>query len=1084
MFKILVFLLSLPALTWAEEAKWCRYPAISPDGSSIAFSCLGDLWSVPTAGGEAKLLTRGEALETRPIFSPDGQWLAFASDLHGDLDIYSMPTSGGQTTRLTYHSADDRPFAISATNRLYFSSSRQDAVDCRLFPAGFLSEVYSISLEGGRPLMQWTTAAEELSIHEEGRILYEGIPALEDEFRKHHQSSAARDIWVRKPDGSHERLTHFAGEDREPVWMPDGSFCFLSERAGSLNIFQMQQGGSITQLSFHPTHPVRGLSVSASGLLAYSMHGSLFTLEPGHQPEAVRIEIAADRFTSHNEILELTKGASGARLSPDGREVAMVLRGDIFVCSVKHGTARRITDTPLQERNPVFSSDGRTICFAAERDGKWQLMETQIAKDTDLHFYCASELVERTLLVADWDCFQPSYSPDDQLVAYFASRCELRVLDLETMESRVLLPEDQGYSYSDGDQHMDWSPCGKWIAVHAPSPGRWMDDVYLIELATARCINASLSGYAAYNPVFTPDARAVLFMSNRQGLRSHGSWGGQEDIYALALNRDADQWFQLSEERFEELYGEDSSEDDDENADESDESKASKKKSKPSFLKKWMGKSEQADTNRVQLEEPGLDRRLHRLTLASASVSDFAWTPDAKTLLTLSRFEDGTDLWKTDWRSGETSRLAKLDLRGGSIEVDREGKFALVQGGGSLLKVDLDSGESEGINYSVDFNLHPKQEWQGLFDHIWWQVKEKFYDENLHGTNWDQLRIDYQSQMPWIDNKRDFADCMSELLGELNASHTGCFANPDVEGRDRTAYLGLLYDPYWDQAGLKVLEILPRGPFDRAGSAMQAGSIVTRIDGKEITATTNPWPLLNRKANAPLQIVFVDAKGKLHEETVRPVNSWPNYKLSYQRWVDRNAEEVRRLSDGRLGYVHVASMDDRSFRKLYHEALGRFSQCEGLVVDSRHNGGGWLTDDLVTFLSGRRTFRAMVRPGPRLIGEEPYKTWNHPSIVLMNESNYSDAHLFPFSYKDNGVGKLVGMPVAGTGTAVWWEGLMDGEVVFGIPEVGLLDESGHYLENNQLEPDLRVENLPVAVSKGQDAQLEAAVEELLGELGQ
>jgi C-terminal processing protease CtpA/Prc len=322
------------------------------------------------------------------------------------------------------------------------------------------------------------------------------------------------------------------------------------------------------------------------------------------------------------------------------------------------------------------------------------------------------------------------------------------------------------------------------------------------------------------------------------------------------------------------------------------------------------------------------------------------------------------------------------------------------------------------------------------------------------------------------------------MVGELNASHTGSRYRQRLEGVDQTAALGLLFDTRHRGAGLKVAEVVEEGPVDRAGEAVPPGSLLTNIDGTALTPRTNVAALLNRKAEKRVLLRFTTPAGKEVERVVKPIEPRAEFNLLYKRWVKQRREMTERLSNGRLGYVHVRGMNDRSFRHVFQEALGRHRAKEGLIVDTRFNGGGWLHDDLVQFLGGRRyvTFAPPRKP-KGTFGGEPMHRWDRPVVVLQNEANYSDGHFFPYAFKQLGLGKLVGSPVAGTATAVWWERQVDGKTTYGIPQVGMVTPAGRYLENFELKPDVEIYNDPESVTAGRDKQLEKAVEVLLREVG-
>jgi tricorn protease len=315
----------------------------------------------------------------------------------------------------------------------------------------------------------------------------------------------------------------------------------------------------------------------------------------------------------------------------------------------------------------------------------------------------------------------------------------------------------------------------------------------------------------------------------------------------------------------------------------------------------------------------------------------------------------------------------------------------------------------------------------------------------------------------------------------LNASHTGSGYRYNMNNGDATALLGLFYDQGHKDAGLKVKEVIAKGPIDKASSKVKEGTIIRKINGVTLTAGMNHYPLMNRQAGKKVLLTLYDpATKKEWEETAKPIGINPLYRLLYDRWVKQRRDMTERMSKGRLGYVHVRGMNDASFRVVYSEVLGRYANKEGIIVDTRFNGGGNLHDGLANFLNGKKYFSYV--PRGQKIAEQPIRSWIRKSIVVMNEGNYSDAHMFPYAYRALKIGKLVGMPVPGTGTSVWWESLQDPTLYFGIPEIGYLGSDGKFLENQQIEPDVKVNNDPVSAAKGRDKQIETAIKVLLKDI--
>jgi C-terminal processing protease CtpA/Prc len=506
--------------------------------------------------------------------------------------------------------------------------------------------------------------------------------------------------------------------------------------------------------------------------------------------------------------------------------------------------------------------------------------------------------------------------------------------------------------------------------------------------------------------------------------------------------------------------------------------------------KKSKEKKEEPESNnpfkvKVKLVDPvdinlkNIEDRKTRLTINSSKIADAVLTSDGEKLYYLSKFEGGYDLWVNQLKDHETKLLMKLKGGGGSMQLDKKEENLYLFSGGNIIKIETKGKpQKEQVRFKAEMNLNKTVERRYMFEHVWRQVKEKFYCPDLCGVDWDYYKTNYEQFLPYITNNYDFAEMLSEMLGELNGSHTGAgYRHRDKHG-DNTAYLGIFFDWNYTGEGMKILEIIENSPLQNAKSGIKAGDIIKEIDGVPITVNADYFRLLNHKAGKHVLLKVYDPKTKENwEETVKPVSRGERGRLLYKRWVKARMAETDSLSGGKLGYIHVRSMNSESFRTFYSELLGRNYKKEAIIVDTRFNGGGWLHDDLVTVLSGKR----YVDFYPRGVyyGYDPFNKWIKPSAVLISESNYSDAHGFPYAYKTLKIGKLVGMPVPGTMTAVWWETLQDNSLFFGIPQVGTKDLKGHYLENQQLEPDVKQRQDYNIVIKGRDQQLEKAVEVLL-----
>ncbi len=1060
---------------------WLRYPAISPDGSVITFSYKGDIYKVPVNGGVATILTTNPAYDYMPIWSPDGKKIAFASNRFGNFDVFVMPVDGGTPTRLTYYSSGEFPWTFSKDGKsVIYSSQIQDNPKNILFPSNLLTELYSVAIEGERPVQLLTTPAENVNLSSDGNLMaYQDRKGYEDPWRKHHKSSVTRDIWIYDAkQGKHKKISTFNGEDRNPIFSNDAkSLYYLTEQWGSFNVALVSiDGGEPKQISSFEKHPVRFLSKSNNDILCYQYNGELYTQVIGAKPQKVNVSILADQTETAVKYESQTRGATEINISPDGKEIAFIIRGDVFVTSSDFGTTKRITKSPEQERTVSFSPDGKKLLYASERNGSWKIYQTSIISKDEPNFSLSTLLKEEPIVATSDETFQPAYSPDGKEVAFLKERTTLCVINLESKQIRTVLDGKYNYSYSDGDQWYQWSPDSKWFAVNFNEHSLWFEsEIGLVNAdGSGQFFNLTKSGYNDNNPKWMMGGKAIIWLNDRMGMRSHGSWGAEYDVYGMFLTQEAFDEFNLTKQEAELLK-------DKKKKDKEEKEKADKEKDKESKDKKAKDEKKSSTIDLLKFELDNLDDRKVRLTINSSNISDAILSPEGDKLYYLSKFEKGFDLWVRNIKDNETKLLLKIDGYAGDMQMDKDGKNIFMLSGGSLMKVEISSNKQTNINFKADFDINYPAERDYLFEHIWRQIGEKFYDVKLHNVDWKFYKSEYSRFLPNINNNFDFAEMVSEMLGELNGSHTGCRFSPNYENADKTASLGVFYDNSYSGNGLKIAEVMEKSPLVDAKSKIKAGVIIEKIDGFEILAGKDYYSLLNRKAGKQVLLdLFNPTTGERWAETVKPISFGEENELLYQRWVNNCKKETERLSNGRIGYIHVRGMNSESFREVYSELLGRYVNMEAIVIDTRFNGGGWLHDDLATLLSGKRY--ADYYPHGQYMGSEPIAKWSKPSIVLVGEGNYSDAHAFPYTYKTLNIGKLVGMPVPGTMTAVWWETQQDPTLVFGIPQIGVKDMQGKYLENQQIEPDIKVPISPEDAANGIDTQLKAAVEDLLKQL--
>ena len=1089
MKKLFLIVFLAVCLNLSAQPLWMRHNVISPQGDKIAFCYKGDVYVVNANGGKALQITTNAAYDGDPIWSPDGKQIAFSTDRNGNFDVYLVAAEGGVAQRITTNSATEIPLAFSPDGKeIYFSAQIQKAAENVQFASGWITELYKVSTEGGRPEQVVAVPVCSMSFDKDGKsFLYYDRKGSENVWRKHHTSSVARDVvYYNAKKKTHTILTTNVGEDRDPRYLPGyKDVVFLSERNnGSFNVYKAPASNleQVEAVTHYKNHPVRFLSVANDGLLCYGYMGEIYTQRIGSEPQKVNIEIVNDQ-SEEQLVKQDFKGIGDFDLSQDGKLITFVSRGEVFVTGVdEYATTKQITHTAQAERSPSFSKDGRTIVYASERDGYWNLYQATIERKEDFNFTYATLIEEKPLFSNDGiERIAPTYSPDGKEIAFIENRSVLKVYNVASKQVRQITDGCQHYETDDYGFSYQWSPDGQWFALTLISNMRDpYSDIGIVKAdGSQKIYNITESAYIDGSPQWVMDGDAIIYRSNRYGMRSHASWGSQNDAFIAFLNQDAYDKFRLSKEEYALLKETDKGSKDkakDEPKDEGKDKKKDKKKGKKEEKSEEKKEDAPKEAKKIEVDVEHLQDRVIRLTPMSSNLSGMALTNDGEKFYFMTSFEKGYDLWEMDVREKSMKITKKLGQGGAQLRMKGDNLFVL--SGNNLQKLDK-GGKSTSIKYDATMELNLTEEREYMFDHVFLQIEKRFFMKDHHGVDLAMMKEAYHPFLPHINNNYDFSEMLSEILGELNVSHTGSGYRPSSRGGDATAEFGVLLDLDYKGDGLKIAEVVEGGPFDKQKSQVKAGCIIEKIDGVEITKGMDYYPLLNNKRGKTVLVTLKDG-GKTWEETVKPISHGTMNDLLYDRWVKHNEETVKKLSNGRLGYVHIKSMGDASYRDVYSQILGKYNLCDGIVIDTRFNGGGRLHEDIEILFSGEKYLEQVINDSVACV--MPSRRYNKPSVMLIGEANYSNAHGTPWVYKYKQMGSLVGMPVPGTMSSVTWETLQDPSLYFGLPVVGYRTEQGNWLENTQLEPDVKVRNTPEKMADGVDEQLEAAVRELLKEV--
>ena len=1093
-----LLLLFFSFLTFAQDApNWLRHASISPDGTQIVFTYKGDLYKVSAAGGDATQLTYHDAHDYKAVWSKDGSKIAFASDRYGNFDIFVMEARGGAAKRLTFHSNSEVPYTFSHDDKnVFFGAIRQDDVKHRQYPHRSQSELYAVSTDGGRVNQLLTFPAEDVEVSKDGGMLiYHDKKGGENEWRKHHTSAITRDIWTYDvKTKAHKMITTSTAEDRSPIFSADEkSMYFLSERSGIFNVHKMSiaNPSQTSQLTDFKLHPVRFLSMG-NGVLSFGFDGELYTMKEGEKPKKINVNIITQDKNNSDKFISINGGVNEMSISPNGKEIAFISRGEVFVTSVGESFTKRLTNTPTAERFVSWGPEGKSVVYSGERNGKWSVYKTEKTRKEEPFFYASTLIKESPVLENGKDNYLAEYSPDGKKLAYIEDRRTLKIMDVATKKEVTLLTPEDLFHMRDGDQYFTWSPDSKWLLVD------WglslnNSDVLLMAVDGSKRINLNESGYYDYSPKWVNGGKQMLWVSNRDGLKSYATSGRSEsDVYSMFFTQEAWDKFNLSEEDYKLMKAIEEAEkkakeekekkDKEKNKDKKDDKKKKKGKDKKGDDDKKEKKDEDKDKDKpLTFDWDNMKDQKSRLTIHSSRLGDAVLSKDGDKLYYLSRFEGKMNLWSTNLRTKETKMAMKLGANSGRLQWDKERKNLYLLSGGKISKIDPEASKNKGVKIKGEMEYDANAERVAMFNHVWIRTNAIFYHPDFHGVDWNQMKTEYEKYLPSIGNSYELTEMLSEMLGELNVSHAGAgYRGGSMSNKDATASLGIFMNYAHTGNGILIDEIIKGGPLDKSKMNVKAGMIIEKIDGVTIEPNQDVAKYLNRKANKFTLLEVLDpATQKREMVTIKPISIGAENRLLYKRWVKQNEKEVNEKSNGTLGYVHIPGMSDGPYRDVYQEMMGKYFDRKGMIVDTRFNGGGDLVADLAMFFTGVPFISYETEA--KVVGGEPTSRWTKPTLAMINEAQYSDGHCFACGYSDLKIGKTVGMPTPGTCSFAGWEGLPDGSF-WGVVPVSAKDINGKWMENLQTEPNVKVKNEPGVIDNGRDQQLERAIEEMMNDV--
>jgi len=1047
-----------------------RHPSVSPDGSRIAFSYQGDLWTVPVGGGTPERLTIHKAHEGHPRWGPKGSRIAFTSDRYGNDDLYVMDAAGSTPTRLTYHSTGDAIGGWTPEGELLFTTRRAFA------QAEWSDEVYTVDADGGTPDRRLDAVGSSPRMSPDGRFVA-FVRGYNDITKKGYEGPADRNVWIYDTENdTYTQVTTYAGNDHTPVWAGPRTLFYVSEQSGTYNVHRLSltdQGaaeGSPEAVTTFEDDGARTLSASSDGsVIAFERQTDVYVIEDGGEPRPLDVTVPTDYRFSPTEKMQMTDGVQDYAVSPNNEQIALVLRGEVFLMQNETGEprTRRITEHAYRDRDVAWMNDS-TLVFSSDRNGNqydlYRLTSADPKNTGDL--YDALQYSAERITDTPEDERVLAMAPDHGHVAfrrgamtdYGAGQLVTAAISEGAIEDTTVLAK--GWN---APTDVAWSPDSEWLA-YSQNNLNFNSDVFIHAADdSVGPVNVSQHPRSDGSPVWSPDGSKLGFVSDRSG--------GDTDIWYTWLQEE--DW-EKTERDWEAL------EDENEN-----------------------GTEKNGETPDVEIDPENIHDRLEHLTNMPGGEGDPVIAKDGDTFYFVggrspgpAGAESDTDLYSIQWDGSERKRITESDVGPRSVRLSPDQSQILFThggsyfGGGELARVPLQSKKLERLPFRASMTVHHDEERRQIFAEVGRALGQGFYDPNFHGDDWQALLDEYR---PWAmdaSTTEDFQYVVNLMLGELNASHMGYGAGDRAETQnERTGRLGVELDPVAN--GVEVQRVVPRSPADREASTLREGDVITAVDGQSVTEADNFYQLLEGTVKEKVLLSVTGPDGEERTVRIRPTGDLSDE--LYREWVEERKRLVEEYSNGRLGYIHVEGMDWESFEHLERELYASAHDKEGLLIDVRYNGGGWTTDYLMTVLNVRRhaytvprgaadsleqthtEFREHYPFGERL----PYGAWTKPVAALANENSYSNAEIFSHAFKNLDHGPLVGQPTFGAVISTGAVPFIDGSYAR-MPYRGwYVYQTDENMEHGPARPDIQVKNPPGIKVEDKDPQLRRAVKALL-----
>ncbi len=1059
LFATLFISLITSVLVFAQST-FARYPSLNQEGNQLAFSFQGDVWTMNLATGQTNRLTIHQANDYLPKWSPDGKQIAFSSNRWGNDDVFIINAQGSIPTRITYRSSGDILSDWTKDNNLLFDTRR----DFR--QVEWDSESAVVSAKGGTPTRLLDAFGSTPIQSPNGRFIafVRGACRI---AREAYRGSANRDIWIydTKSD-TYNQITTFDGQDFNPVWGNDETLYFISAKSGKYNVVKQplnadgKPNGVAETITNFKDYGVMYLSISRDGsLLAMEQFNSIYTMpSAGGKPKKLAINIGSDYRFDPIEHKTFSSKLSDYAVSPNGKNIALEIRGEIFITQNDKEKSRtvQITNSPSREKDVAWLNDS-TLLYVSDKGGQYDIfmIKSTDVNQTDLFLTLKREATQLTNTPEDESNLV--VSPNGKSIAYRMGRGGLKVGAISgknkfTLNTTLL----NGWATPSG---ISWSPDSKWLA-YSLDDLNFNKDIYIHKADNSRKpVNISMHPKSDVSPKWSKDGSKLAFLSNRNN--------GDRDVWFVWLKKE--DWNKTKQDWEEDLE---------------EEKEDKKEKDK-----------EDKEVKSIQIDFANIYNRLTQVTRLSGDEGGLAISNDGEHLFfTADNGAGKRDLQKIKWNGEKQESLTKGGKNPYGVTLGSKGKkIYFVKKGGKLSVTDAAKSKVESRPFSAKMDInHPKERVQ-IFEEAWRSLGAGFYDPDFHGQDWNALKKQYKPWAVSAPTQRDFHYVFNLMLGQLNASHMGLRGSDGVDTqKEKTGLLGIDIEPL--KKGVKVIRVVPDGPANRKASQLRVGDIILRVNGKEVLETNNFYAPFLGTVSEKMILEVQSSTGAKRDIIIRPTSSIST--LLYKEWVGKRRKLTNSYSGGKLGYLHIRGMNWISFEEFERDLMAAGHGKEGIVIDVRYNGGGWTTDYLMAVLNVKQHAYTVPRGAAQNLATEntkfksyypfserlPLASWLKPSVALCNANSYSNAEIFSHAFKQLDRGTLVGEPTFGAVISTGGQGLIDGSFVRMPFRAWYVYATGNSMENIPATPDVILSNAPDSKVKGNDEQLKKAVEVLLDEM--